>query len=416
MAPARKRPAGAFGKKPSKRSSRDPVIKKCNVVADAVRESDELPENVVEMLAEMAPYSLSVLAKDRHPAQVKTVEMLEEAIMGIETKLKVAVAEAQVKVDSADVEKNTRGTAVTTAETHLKDCEEKCIKARETCDMDEAALKTARADAATATSAEAKTLEDLAEKEESKVTLAAAAEAFKAALGDKLTGKAYAPIGSALAEICSKEASFVHALQETLKRESESRGSFDKLVIDQASAAFVEVAAQLQESLLVSEATKAEAAAVTEAAKVAVAAAAERSAASSTALGTAVGNARDAEEILKTNKEAVEAFSEEVQEAGANLDHAKGQLAIFQDGPLAAFMELKVLAAPAPKEVCAEVEAPAEVEPEQAPALEQAMQAAPAVQAAPSMLPSPRIAVGRAMEAVAGLVGSPRISPSPQIS
>jgi len=349
-----KRPAGAGASGASKRAARDPINIKCATIAAALGKAEDLPENVRDMLADMVPSSLSVVEAERHPFQTKTVEMVEEAFAGMGTKLQVALAEAQTKVDGAETEKATRIAAAEAAQAGLSDCESKSIAGRETSQVDAAALKQAKADVVSAHAAQEKTEADLAETAEQQATLAAAAEVFGSIRGERLCGregsKAFDKVSGALEGTCRAENSLVNALHATLKKEPKTRGSFDTIIEQNALNAFTLTAAELQQSLTASGSTKAAAAAATAAAEAAAVAAAEKSTASQDAFDVAVVAMRSAEDALSEAKEAVENFDEESKEAASSLEKAKASLAAFQEGPRTAFMELKSLALPAEAE------------------------------------------------------------------
>lgn len=104
MAP--KRNAAIQAGKPKKVCGVDPTLDKCRAVVTALNDlTVDLPPVVRNMLAAMAPKCLSTLAVERVGAQNQVVKMIDEVLKAVDERLAGLVAAKQAPVGEAESEK-----------------------------------------------------------------------------------------------------------------------------------------------------------------------------------------------------------------------------------------------------------------------------------------------------------------------
>jgi len=335
--------------------------RQCKEVVNAIAMTDSLPETCKEMLSGMATTCLPIYAAERHSYQAQGVEMLADALAGVQKKLQDAVTEMQLKVDQEDSEKAERVAVADSAQTNLAALEQNAAGTNEAVNVGKEDLASAKENLATATaeleSSEAKVVSLVASKAKVESTAASAYEPLKTSGSKGREGrKQLIAVEAVLTEI-ELELGLIHSLPATLQKPPEERRTFDGLVVKHVDAAIAKFLADTEQAISAAEKAKPEADDAKLAADAALTKAQEQVTASSTADDAAEAALKEGRKALKTAQQAVGNFSKESEETAKSLEKCKAALASFVDGPLKAFTELKDLApAPEPEEPAAVVE------------------------------------------------------------
>lgn len=356
-----KRPAAARATPAAKKGRKaDPTVawrkataEQCKAVSSAILKNKGFPKEVVQMVGHNVTAALSKVQAERHPFQVKIIEMaqaiLENSLASLQEGFAAAEAELQqldsssanlqADVDAAKQALEAKTAAVEGAKTsHLESVQ--AVKAGKA--AHHAAVKEATAgDADLVAAGDKKTrLEDV---------LIHIQESLAGAL----------PVASvhALCKVGKEldfDATLLSSLPSALAKTPEDRGNFDNIVIEQAAEEIKKQIQAFAEFLAAGEAGR-----QARAAKVAVEQEAVTNAegienALKEALAAVTVAEKEADDALKKATKALKQLGPETKIAKANLEEAKEKLAHLQEGAIAAFQSLLVLAAPAPEEPAAE--------------------------------------------------------------
>merc|ERR1719181_720255 len=102
----------------------DPAVAKCAKITEVVAEATTVPESSREMLSMMATSSLMTYADVRHSYQAKVVEMVGEALTGMETAMTSELETAKTELGNSAGEKAGRAAALAEAEAKYKELQE----------------------------------------------------------------------------------------------------------------------------------------------------------------------------------------------------------------------------------------------------------------------------------------------------
>lgn len=314
------------------------------------------------MLASVARGCLPIYAAERHSYQAQGVDMLADALSGIQKKLEEAAAEIQLNVDGIDAEKATRAAAADSAQNNLAALEQTVTATKEAMNTDKENLASAKANLATATadleSREANVVSLSARKAKVESTAASAYEPLKTFGSKGREGrKQLTALEGVLKEI-ELELGLIDSIPETLQKPPEERRTFDGLVVRHVDTAIAKFLEDTEEAMKDAEQAKPKADNAKAAADAALTAAQEQVTTSSNAYDAAGVALQEGRDALKAANGAVGNFSRETTQSTKNMAKAKAALADFVDGPLKAFTELKDLA-PKPEPETPEQEEPA---------------------------------------------------------
>jgi len=296
---------------------------------------------------------LGVKQDQRHGFQEQVVEMIESALQGFECKICASIQSEEATVANADGEKARRESAKADAETaHVAKVEEVAVKlSASVADISaHATSNDALNEAKAAQKSGDKELEDAGKnKDKLEGSMKDFYEPLKVGEGLKPSQRTMLlkSLGSYLKKICFDH-SMAEASQVALQKVPDKRTTFDQLVLTQVDA-------DLSRRVAALEATLAEGLPSKEARQAAVDVAHSVVEAADSKRSSSIG-AKDAAEneevaLRKSCKEAsqsVQHHALEVEKAVLSRDAAKERLAAFQEGPLAAFRELKERSTPPP--------------------------------------------------------------------
>jgi len=322
--------------------------KRCKIVADAVKASSSFPASVIQMLGAAAPGALGDLPGDRDAYQRAFVEMVGAALVGEEASLKGKAAEAEAEANkasqaAADAEAETKRiddaiaakaediTAKTAkaeeAEASAKACQgnlKAAQKAKADFDGDAATVKDERDEVAKIISDDFNLVRD-------------SPPAHKGAVRKHINS-----ITKSLAHHEAEEA-LVIATPSSLGKGPDSRGTFDKLLIDHLGKLLSETLEKFNGKIAANEQQAANLAAAVDAAQQALDAAKTQETASEEAQKGAEAEHKSLKAELKDAKHKAKDVASEAKgaakgkaEADAELvDFAEvlGAFALQRDGP-----------------------------------------------------------------------------------
>jgi hypothetical protein len=197
------------------------------------------------MLSKIVKDSLTVYADERHLYQEQAVAMVGETLAGVQAKLEDDIVQAQAAVDSAEKAKASLIDAEVAAKAALDGLEDSAKSAKATVDADLTAEKTAKgnalelANAVTQKDAEMKGFQDM----KSRLTISKDGyETMKTTKGSKPTFKG---LTKCLAE-AGLEDGLVDSLEATLKKDVETRGTYDGIVFKEVDAFIIKILVNLR--------------------------------------------------------------------------------------------------------------------------------------------------------------------------
>jgi len=401
MKRAASKTAGGARKKANSTSG---VTPKCRTIASAIRSAEGVPAPVKSMLCDTLTRSFGTYKEERHALQKTVSDLVGKILKESESKLQAAINGAKQNKAAVEAEAGPAVQANDQATAALEAAAKALADSKQAVADSKAAVRDAKVglhglkDALHTTDADHK-------------AAVARKAAFETLIADYITPIKQGELGGVAAgkHVASVvkstvEPEFLSCVAETFAKKGNTWGTFDNIVDKKLSEVVTGTVASVTAEIEKLAAAKEAKAAEIESQKVVITTAEEKVKGTEEATTAASAAVKEAETAAKAASVGLKPFASGINKATEAVTNAEDALAAFTKGPLAAYAEVEARTAPPPPP-----------EPEQAGGLEQAMQAAPAVQAAPSMLPSPRIAVGRAMEAVGSLMGSPRVAPSPQI-
>lgn len=348
-------------KKRQKREA-DPVIQKCEIVAEVLMTVDQWPESLRRMFVKITPDTLGVLKDDRHEYQEEAVGRIQNALAGLEATMQERIAESESKVDDFPQEQARREEAQAAAETALaekkaevetKDSELETENAQK--DVEEKRIKV---DAAQELLDDAKIAQTWFDAELDKA--AGDRSLFEAAHKDL-----YTPLKDGLSDMRKQKAvlarlvkfgekhkldqSVVDSLPTPLGKQPEARGPFDGIILNQFEEWFAKCMNEFDAAIAQGAEGKAQRASAVSVAKASFDEA-EDLWKTATAAKTRE-ELQQCEKSLKGAQMSLARLAKEVQAAKKKSDMNKDELKAFREGALAAFNELKERTKP-----CAEID------------------------------------------------------------
>jgi hypothetical protein len=338
-----KRPAADDVAKPlkSRRSTGNPNKAKLSSVTAALKGTDTLPDTVIDMLAGMSGHCLLTGKDERHEYQKSVIDMVNEALLGIQAALSQAVKDADAVVTGADALKQQRDAALETAkaavvamEADLADKKGKLASDKEAMVAAVASLKEAET---AQTQGDLELTEAGGKKEKMEAAMAEALNPLKEGGGNKKLLKDL----EKLAKTFKIDESLMEALHRSLTKAAASRSHFDGVAVHEFEVACQKILADLADVLKNGEPGKIEREAKVQGAKAVQEAAVAKHEASTTAASDAVASLKQSNIDAKIASVGVSNFLSEMKEAGNDLDKKKTALQDFQEGALADFAFLK---------------------------------------------------------------------------
>lgn len=372
MAPTTmKRPAAAAsvaGSRSIRRRTPDVVGTQCDSVVEALQRAPGLAAELRSMLVSLVPASLRVYRDERHDFQHRAVQMVEEALHGIEAHLKSDVEEARVPVEKASQDKSERAAALQAAEASLVKLSARVVDARAAVDSSAAAVKAAKTALAAASSAQEEGDAVLIQALDKKARLDDVyQQTFSRLRQEGLAKKADISLLTKVGREFNFDTSLLASMGPALEKESALRGTFDVVILDKLGAEFDKATQGLTKFLEEGGPGKAERATAVASAEEALATAIAAHEGSKASLAEASAQEKDGKTTRKAAESAVARFMTDVKKTMDAFDGAQCRLADFESGPRAAFAVLKELAPPTnPVEKTSAEESIQEQEPQKA--------------------------------------------------
>jgi len=338
-----KRPAADDVKKPlkSRRSTGDPNKAKVSAVVAALKDTDTLPDSVIEMLAGMAEHCLLTGKDERHQYQNNVIDMLSEALTGIEVALSQAVKDADAIVIGADALKQQRNDTLESSKTCVVALEADLVDKKAKLETDKqtmvAAVAELKAAETTQTQGDLDLTQASGKKEKMETAVNDVLNPLKEGGGDKKLLKDLEKLG----KVFDMDGSLLEALQRSLKKTAESRSNFDGVAVQEFEGVCQKIIADLDAVLKNGEPGKIEREAKVQGAKATQEAMCSHHEASTMAGSEADAALKQGKVDVKVAEKGVSNFLSEMQAAGNDLDKKKSALADFQQGALADFAYLK---------------------------------------------------------------------------
>jgi len=352
-----KRPAAAFGttrvaKRPA--LQQDAVAEKCALVAGALTEAAFLSPSVVKMFGPLT-YTLGVPKAERHVFQAQVVDMVGEALDGIQKAMEENIVKAQEKVDSFAEEQTKRVAVSTEANQRLAELVDESSKKKTA--LSEATNEVKAAQAAQKTAKEAQ-INGQIEFQQAAGKMAALeklmSDHFEPLKEGSLQSKA--AIKTSVTEVVQYgrlndiDASIVSMVPKVFKP-VEERGTFDALVIGQIGDALTGKLVALRKLIDEGDTVKTSCADALATAKTAVEAAIARKHQCQAQATEAAAAVPASMKSLAAAEKSVLDLGIEVSVAQANLELARKKVELFVSHAKVAYNELRDLA---PKPVSAD--------------------------------------------------------------
>jgi len=344
----------------SRRSTGNPNKAKLSTITAALNETDTLPDTVIAMLTGMSAHSLLTGKDERHEYQNSVIDMVSEALLGIQAELTKAVKDADVIVTGADALKQQRDAALETAKAAVVALEADLVAKKEKLGSDKETMVAAVAalkEAETAqTQGDMELTEASAKREKMETALADSFNPLKEGGGDKKLLKNMEKVEKSF----DMDASLMSALTRSLQKNKEARSHFDGVAVQEFEAACQKIIADLDVVLNNGEPGKLERETKVQGAKATQEGACAQHETSATAVTEADAALKQSKVDVKAAEKGVSNFLSEMKDAGNDLDKKKSALQDFQEGPLANFAYLKDPPVPVEEPVIEAVVDPAE--------------------------------------------------------
>lgn len=341
--PPQKRPAADDVKKPlkSRRSTGDPNKAKVSAVVAALKDTDTLPDSVIEMLTGMAEHCLLTGKDERHQYQNNVIDMLSEALSGIEAALSQAVKDADAIVTGADALRQQRDNTLESSKASVSALEADLVDKKAKLETDKQAMVAAVAELKEAETAQTQGDLDLTQasgkKEKMETAVANVLNPLKEGGGDKKLLKDLEKLG----RVFDMDGSLMEALQRSLKKTGDARSNFDGVAVQEFDGACQKIIADLDAVLKNGEPGKIEREAKVQGAKATQEAMCSQHEASAEAVSEADAALKQSKADVKDAEKGVSNFLSEMQAAGNDLDKKKSALGDFEKGAHADFAYLK---------------------------------------------------------------------------
>lgn len=336
--------SAASADRPTKRRTHDVVALQCNSVAAALRHAPGLTAEVQGMLAGLVPTSLGVYKGDRHVLQQRAVEMIEEALGGMEARLKSNVDEAKIPVDRAAQDKEERAAAQQAAEDSLTELATKVAEARSAVDASTKAIKSATAAVAAATAVQEEGDALWKQTHGKKVRLEEVyQQTFNRIMEIGLAQRSDIKLLTKTGKDFDFDASLIASMGAALEKGPSARGPFDTVILDKLKAEFSAAIDRQDKHLQEEEPGRFKRSEAVAHAQAEMAAATDAHERVKTLLAAAIAQEKGGRARLKAASSAVASYMADTKEKMDAYDEAQRCFQEFVHGPLAAFSALKQL-------------------------------------------------------------------------
>jgi hypothetical protein len=320
----------------------------CAEIAKAVKQATNLPAKVTHLLANVVPHALSVYSDERHDFQVKAVDMVENALGGVEAELRQASVDAKAKVANRDALKANRAQSVidtandlatkkghaalkeaviVQAELQHDDAKKRLAEVQKAAKAPERDYKNARTKA-----------EGLQALREQQIQPLKDAAGTKKAIEDLVKGMKKFDVDESL----------LSTLPSVAAKAPAERGDFDRLTFENVEKVVLAKASEFAAGVQAAAPQMEHAVTQVDTAKNALIAAKDALKNAEEAFKAAQGEVSAAESSVKQAKKTNQSFEGEMKAAEADVGKTDARLLGFQMGPMKAFASLKATAAPQP--------------------------------------------------------------------
>jgi len=277
----------------------------------------------------------------RHDYQKSVIDMVSEALVGIQAALTQSVKDADAIVTGADALKQQRDAALESAKATVTALEAALVEKKAKLDVDKHSMVAAVAALKEAETAQTQGDLDLTQaagkKEKMETGVKDALDPLKENGGDKKCLKDL----EKLAKVFDMDGSLVAAVHRSLSKVVASRSHFDGVAVHEMEAACSKIIADLDHVLKTGEPAKLEREAKVTGAKATQEAACAQHDASATTVSEADAALKQSKIDVKAAEKGVSNFLSEIHTAANDLDKKKTALSDFQNGPLADFAYLR---------------------------------------------------------------------------
>jgi len=315
-------------------------------VIEGIQQASDLSDDCRQMLLSLLPGSLAIPSDQRHEVQHTAVDMIAEALAGVEASLQASIDNQKASLTDVEGTKSELDSKVAAVEVQLS-------SATQFQESKKAALaeaqrgKNSAAEKLTAAQ-EAQRLGDaevVVAKEQKHALDNGMDVHMKAILSeglDEAQGEAhYKALLPVVKSLCLDD-SLMTALPAACARQIAERGAFDKMVLDQLEKSLVDKAGELQKTLDESAPAAAERAAAVEAAEAELETAKAKQKEAADELVNAQKSSAEASKAVDAAKAAVKTFVPDYQKATAALDACVESLNKFKEHNMVCFETLKV--------------------------------------------------------------------------
>lgn len=357
MAPMKRKASSAAGAVAKKATCvKASVLKKCSVIEAALLAAESYPTDALKIVSENLTRCLGVPKEDRHPFQVKIIEMVGEVLSSVEASFQQNVGNAEDILSKASSEKAAREHALEAAASDFSSTTEATEAAKLALDQGTEASRAGKvvlAEAETAQNQSNKELEDSRDKRaklESALTELLTPLEEGSLSGNSAKGKI--SLLMKLAHGFQLDASMLVSLPATLSKAPGDRGTFDTLVCQQFKEELNRHIKSI-EGIIVDACSKAACTSRNvDAAKAQLEAARTNEEACRERFNESKTKVEAAKAEHKRVTTALAMFASEMKHIEKNLAAAKASLAAFSSGAMAAYTELlEVTSKPAAKEI-----------------------------------------------------------------
>eukprot|EP00927_Polykrikos_kofoidii_P026840 TRINITY_DN23831_c0_g1_i1.p1 TRINITY_DN23831_c0_g1~~TRINITY_DN23831_c0_g1_i1.p1 ORF type:complete len:437 (+),score=108.52 TRINITY_DN23831_c0_g1_i1:216-1526(+) len=316
-----------------------------NAVAAAIAESSSVPQHIAAMLRSVAGASLAVKSAERHPHEESVVEMIGEALAGIEADLDKASTEAELRLESCRAAKAARDADLAEAERGLAlaDCEQQakaCILTRETDALTQAKQELSRQkqrQAETEAAAKADELRLNALESAARDGL----EPFKCKAAEDEREKANVQALVKAGIDAGLEHTLMNSIVSVLQIKPDLRGPFDAVVLLTLQEQITENVAKLKQQIEAADGPRRELVEEVSAAQKAVEAATVLHDAAIASRAEALKAELSCRMFVRSARRAVTISMQEVNKTAAVAEGAQAKLAAFRAGPVLSLRELR---------------------------------------------------------------------------
>jgi len=323
-------------------------------VAAGLEQAHDVPEAAKLMLNDALEESLGTFQADRHPYQTKLVDLIQGTLSSVEQRLQATLASAREEVTRLDETKVTAAATVQQSETKLEEQKSEVCKGKYALADIATAFKAARETVTDVKLGQEDAERDLKKKAGDRDQLdSALTDYFRPLLAEGSTsgdtmGEEKVDNLVRILKRFSFDESMMSALPTALLKEPGSRGPFDTMVLTQLEAEVGKRIAAFDAALADAEPAKKERAASLEKAEADFAEVKAKQLASAKEFKEARAEEERRQEAVQVAKKDATDAGKEARRAKLEADKCQRALTAFQEGPQAAFLQLRDRTAPAP--------------------------------------------------------------------